>query len=556
MHRAVPLALLLALALGAQVNAQDLAGRYTLSGEDASGAYGGTVELYTDGDGYRIVRDARRQRAFGQLGKGATQQWIETTGSTKTYKHRVCWSKIGVVPGGLQFEVKKARMSAFLIYVDGVRSWVKKKKVKKLPARFVFTASLKQLRGASDALSNALEGAASTGGTLSGTFEPSDEDSSIVGNWGDGSSERWKRIPDSADTPAPLRFVLSGTDLPLADSTIEVGHLLTDGSFEPLLAAETDGEGYATFDLSGISGSVDVVFSRDGLRRTRTEDQVDTLDVDAFQPYSTLALNYHGPRWEDVCAKMRKVPLSTGKGKFSWNGATWDVPLLDCITSALYTTVEATEMGPKGTFHAPSLENMVRTHDDKPFVANSAFRGVLQPAFGTDETMRRLAGAGSVYRGVCKWPWADMEWGWGGESECGCGAHATPASIVRNRDRLGRINILSLSQAKRPKGPDHGPMTGWQMKYEYSVLLLIKRSDGSLYTYHSGSLKTFKAEVDNWAHDSSGSRQTDVRYLVWRVDDAQINPFFFLDKNGAEWTPREVRKTVVEDTNTIADHRP
>ena len=94
-------------------------------------------------------------------------------------------------------------------------------------------------------------------------------------------------------------------------------------------------------------------------------------------------------------------------------------------------------------------------------------------------------------------------------------------------------------------------MKTWSMKYEYSVLLLIKRSDGSLYTYHATSshraqrrAKTFKAEVDNWAHDSSGTRETDVRYLVWRVDDSQIDPFFWLGEDGKEFTPKHLRKAL------------
>ena len=156
-----------------------------------------------------------------------------------------------------------------------------------------------------------------------------------------------------------------------------------------------------------------------------------------------------------------------------------------------------------------------------------------------------------------------MEWRWDGRSECGCKAHTTPATILKNRDKLGRLNILSMSQAKRPQGPDFGPMSGWTMRYEYSVLILIKRDDGSLYCYHASSshneetrCKTFKDEVEYWGVDSYGGRQTDVRYLVWRVDDEQIDPFFWFDENGQDFTPKHILKKLKEQAGQPGSTRP
>jgi hypothetical protein len=131
-----------------------------------------------------------------------------------------------------------------------------------------------------------------------------------------------------------------------------------------------------------------------------------------------------------------------------------------------------------------------------------------------------------------------MRWGWTGTTSCGCGMHATPRAILDALPRLGELNVLSMSQAKKHPGQ---PVKTWQLEYEYSVLILYKRpSDGAVFTCHSGEWRTFTDEVNLWACDSYGDAVTDVRYMVFQLAPGLVDPFFWLDAQGRPFTPPDV----------------
>lgn len=554
---------LVALTLAATTSsAQDLNGRWKVSGSNSKGAYKGELSVTGSGAsrslGYKAVEDdGTNTRLLGTLASKSKQVSIVAT----TLKGRAA-PKTGEVKDLLNFgtvvTVLKSADGWLQVSHNGKTLWISERWTK--PASGAGSAStlkftMKLPRGLANRLNEGLgEDEENNAAAYKCEFSKVNKDrwdGTMKGPNGDVRTESWRRVPRGASYGS-TRFVLKGTERPIKNTVIILANR-AGGILKQKFAVKTNSVGIAALphDLPA-EGEFEVFFIRrkeDFSKRPKSKTDVVKVGDLKGEDDKEVGLRYFGPRWKTEYEHMLTVKDIVGSGGFRWNKekAEWVTPILDCITSAFYAVAAAADMGNRGLYKPPSVDNMLRDKKGRPMVVNSCFKNVLKPVWGTNDTMARLATSGSVYRGVCRWPWKHMRWGWTEETDCGCKAHVTPATIMNNPDKLGKINILSMSQAKRPKGPDYGPMSGWTMRYEYSVLVLIKREDGSLYVYHASSshnerkrCKTFKDEVEYWGVDSYGSKQTDVRYLVWKADDSQIDPFFWLDENGKEFTPKHI----------------
>jgi len=565
--RRILCSLLLLSLLPGLAAAEGLVGRWSVTGQDNHGRYLGTVEI---SEGYAVTRSiewtsgAKKGDKRTLVGKVAAQAAPERVEVLARRLNARTAPKTGAVKATLNFgqaiEVVERADGWVKVKVGAQQLWVSGRWVKDASASSSGSQLLKlnAPAGVAGALAEATGGEAGTAQLQGKLLSTGRGRLSLAwtGANGEAGRESWDRLESESRL---VRFVLKGTDRPIADSTIYLGQS-SDSGFETAHKFKTNSAGLATIPrLSKESFAAfftrytETVENRPAKRTDSvTREQLEGTEL------PTVELRYFGPRWKDIYEHMLTVDDVVGSGGFRWDSSAddWNTPILDCITTALFVAASSTNMGRRGLYYSPSLENMLKDKKGRPMVANSSFRDILSPVWGTKDTMARLARSGSVYRGVCRWPWRKMVWGWKGTSDCGCGAHVTPATILQNTDKLGRVNIISMSQAKRPEGPDHGPMSGWTMRYEYSVLVLIKRSDGTLYCYHATSskrpesrCKTFKEEVDHWAVDSWGSQETDVRYLVWKVDDAQIDPFFFMDEKGEEFTPEHIVENLKSEAN-------
>ncbi|MDF1665723.1 MAG: hypothetical protein P1V97_28445 [Planctomycetota bacterium] len=552
---------LLALLLSSTtVSAQDLSGRWKVQGSNSKGAYKGLLTVQGPRAPLKLSYEAKaadgtKIRLLGKLGASSNQVSIVAT----KLKGRAA-PKTGEVKDFLHFgDVVKVLKSAdgwLQVNHNGKELWISERWTKPVVATsktLKFTMTLP--RGLASRLGEGLgEGEESNTGTYKGEFTWINKDrldGTLKGPAGDVRVESWRRVPRGSRFGS-TRFVLKGTSRPISDTVIILANR-SGGLLKSKFTIKTNASGIAALpEELPSTGEYEVFFIRrkeDFSKRPKSKtDLVKVSDLKG-EDDKEVGLRYFGPRWKTEYEHMLTVKDIVGSGGFRWNKekGEWVTPILDCITSAFYAVAAAADLGVRGIYKPPSVDNMLRDKRGRPMVVNSCFKNLLKPVWGSNDTMARLATSGSVYRGVCRWPWKSMRWGWTEENDCGCGAHVTPATIMNNPEKLGRINILSMSQAKRPKGPDYGPMSGWTMRYEYSVLVLIKRDDGSLYCYHASSshnerkrCKTFKDEVEYWGVDSYGSKQTDVRYLVWKADDSQIDPFFWLDENGNEFTPKHI----------------
>lgn len=341
-----------------------------------------------------------------------------------------------------------------------------------------------------------------------------------------------------------VRFVLAGTTLPIANETVTLVAATTTG-LARVADLKTDRRGEVALDpaLRGRAGLRACFANRtipDAELAARPVARTTEIDGASLRFGATIPLAYHGPRLSDLAKRLEKADWDVGSGGFGWDAQAhaWKARTLDCISSALFAVSYATDLGERGGFRPFSTYNMIRLKDGRPFLPNSPFAPLLSLAFGEPATYEKLAGAGSVYKNVCRWPWELMRWGWEGTSSCGCGLHVTPRTIRDALPELGEINVLSMSQTKKQPGK---PMKEWELEYEYSVLILYKRpSDGAVFTCHSGEWRTFREEVDFWACDSYGDAITDVRYMVFQLAPGEVEPFFWLDARGRPFTPPEI----------------
>lgn len=554
--------LLALMFMGSSASAQSLVGHWKVKGSNSKGPYKGDLTVTKSGAALKlsyeaVAADGSKTRLLGEF-KSKKSRNVSIV-ATKL-KVRAA-PKTGEVKDFLFFgdvvPVTKEAAGWLQIRYKNQDLWISKswtKPVASVGNTIKFTMKLP--RGLASRLGEGLGATEeSSAGTYKGEFQRANKDQwtgTLTGPENDVRSETWSRVPKDAAGQGATTFVLKGTDRPIANSIIVLA-VRDGGLLKAKHTLKTNAAGIASLpEALPEEGEFETFFLRrkeDFSRRPESKtDMVKVSDLKGEED-KEVGLRYFGPRWKTEYEHMLTVKDIVGSGGFRWNSAKkeWDTPILDCITSAFYAVAAATDLGNRGIYKPPSVDNMLRDKRGRPMVVNSCFKNVLTPVWGNNETMARLATSGSVYRGVCRWPWKSMRWGWTGTSDCGCGAHVTPATIMNNVDKLGKINILSMSQAKRPKGPDYGPMSGWTMRYEYSVLVLIKRDDGSLYCYHASTshsprkrCKTFKDEVEYWGVDSYGSKQTDVRYLVWKADDSQIDPFFWLDENGQEFTPEHI----------------
>jgi hypothetical protein len=544
-----------------------LAGRWYIEGADETGSYVGEAQVSYSGVKTAIqyeitLKDGKKRRLIGSFVLQGKRQYSVIA----TSLNGRAAPKTGQVLKRLRFgdliDPIEERDGWIHGLFEGKKYWLSKRWLKVVATSpGPLKAALRLPNGLADRLNEGLGAGTDSAATVEGAFTWKSSDSLLAvltSNGGKTHRETWSRLPGRLEDSV-LRFVLKGTNRPIANATVVLGGRSGD-RFKQRLSFKTNSAGLVKLDVQSAgelpTDGLEAFFMRrkeDVSKRPKSK--TDKLETSTWSTKGVhkVELSYYGARWTQVYDHMLSVDDIVGSGGFRWNTVKndWDTPILDCITSALFAAAAAAEHGARGLYKPLALDNMLRDKRGRPMVENSSFRTLLTPAFGTKQTMARLATSGSVYRGVCRWPWRDMEWRWTGTSPCGCGAHVTPATIIQNKDKLGRINILSMSQAKRPEGPEYGPMSRWTMRYEYSVLVLIKRDDGSLYCYHATSshsaesrVKTFKDEVEYWAVDSYGSKETDCRYLVWKVDDAQIDPFFWLDDKGAEFTPEHIIKNL------------
>ena len=574
LRRLAPLLLTLAAPLCVEAS-PGLVGRWLVEGSDERGAYQGEAQIDLDAEGASVTLTIEGEDASEQLGgrlplSVAAPRQVEVTA-------RRLNARAAPRNGAVETQFS---LGAVLTVLEEQRGWLRVAHDQGslwISGRFTKPVTAAPAGGDFDCVLSPPTGLA---GTITGLAADEDEspadgretryrwvDADQLEATFEGGQERWLRVPEGASRL--VRFVLAGTERPIASARVRLGAAAGE-DLSTTLRLETNAAGIAALPEGFEQESCDRGWFLTAGRPDRAPALADSTELgeDAFSGAGivTIPLRYTGPRWQEMYEHMLTVTDIVGSGRFSWNKQTesWDTPILDCITTALYAASAATELGARGLHRGPGLDNMVRDRRGRSMVENSCYKRILSPVFGSASTMRRLAGSGSVYRGVCRWPWKHMEWGWTGTQRCGCGAHATPRDILDNKDQLGRLNILSMSQAKRPAGPDHGPMSGWTMRYEYSVLLLIKRDDGSLYTYHASTshdperrCKTFVDEVENWATDSYGTKETDVRYLVWKVDDAQIPPFFWLGDDGEEFTPEHIlEKLAIQPDPTQTPEEP
>lgn len=377
------------------------------------------------------------------------------------------------------------------------------------------------------------------------------------------ASPRWTEVLTRATSARPsvaqrrVQFVLPNSSLAIANAEIVV----TDADLQALLRVRTDAEGRALLPRTAPAGVAAGQTLRLWWRRTsgpgaqvrqapRVDHTTATTAKELFGARASQRVEVRPPfaTWQETYKRLLGTKDVVGFGGFRWSAPArdWDYTSLDCITAAQFIVASATDMGRRGLYRPVAIYNMLRTKAGKPLLEASGFGEVLKPAVGDRAQLARLARSGSVYRGVCRWPWKDMEWGLEGTSACGCGLHLTPRSIMDLAPQLGRVTIISMSQAKRYDGK---PMDDWQLFYERSVATLIKRSDGKLYVYHqsrnplaTSRCRTFEKEATLWGTDSFGNAATGVRYIAWTVPDEQVDPAFWIGDDGREFNPRHIRR--------------
>lgn len=563
--------LALGLTLTANVSAAGLAGSWRLEGRDNQGAYTGTVTLAGEGSSYKVVWTGKRGEVTttltGELKAPAaepTQRQVRVFASLlNARKSPPRGEVLTQFRGGTVLNVIREADGWYLVESDVGPVWISGRFSEPVASRAAPTGplklTLKGARGLGSALTDAMEDTETAGASRTGQATADGDDKlSVTWSGSDGTSgtETWTRLPATARNT--LRFIWKGTDKVIAGSRVFFGRSVGDRRFEIEHEIQTNGSGLAERPRLEGDGPWQVFFQRvsdSDDPKTRSREKTDTITAEQLEAEGdgvvTVELNFFGPRWKTTFEHMMTVKDIVGSGGFRWNedAREWDTPILDCITSAFFIAADATRMGERGIYVAPAVDNMIKTKRGEPTVENTCFKKVLTPVWGSTADFALLARSGSVFAGATAWPWNDMVWGWEGTSPMRgtVKAHVTPRTILNNLDKLGKVNILSMSQAKRPAGPDHGPMSGWTMRYEYSVLCLFKRDDGSVYCYHASSsfdperrCRTFKDEMEYWGTDSYGSKETDVRYLVWKVDDSQIDPFYWLDDDGSEYTPPHI----------------